>query len=86
MRGLNPLRLADNLKIPLLVYHGDRDQIVPLSQSDLFVNKARAARQSLEYHVLRDYAHGPAWTREIKARELKLIGDYFAKGCGGSGL
>ena len=86
MRGLNPLRLADNLKIPLLVYHGDRDQIVPLSQSELFVNKARAARQSLEYHVLRDYAHGPSWTREIKARELKLIGDYFAKGCGGSGL
>jgi hypothetical protein len=50
------------------------------------VNKARAARQSLEYHVLRDYAHGPSWTREIKARELKLISDYFAKGCGGSGL
>jgi hypothetical protein len=40
----------------------------------------------VEYHVLRDYGHGPAWTRETMARQLKLIGDYFAKGCGGSGL
>jgi dipeptidyl aminopeptidase/acylaminoacyl peptidase len=86
VRGLSPLRLADQLKIPLMIYHGDRDQTAPLVQSELFANKARAANQPVEYHVLRDYGHGPAWTRETMARQLKLIGDYFAKGCGGSGL
>lgn len=86
MRGLSPLRLADNLKIPLMVYHGDRDQVVPIAQSEIFVNKARAARQSVDYHVLRDFAHGPVWARETATQHHKLISDYFAKGCGGSGL
>jgi len=86
VRGLSPLRLADNLTIPLMVYHGDRDQIVPLVQSELFVNKARAAKQPVEYHMLADYGHGPSWTRETMTRQLKLISSYLASGCGGSGL
>ena len=86
IRGLNPIRSADKLRIPLMVYHGDRDQTVPLVQSELFVNKAREARQPVEYHVLQDYGHGPAWTRETTAKQLKLISNYLAKGCGGGGL
>jgi dienelactone hydrolase len=86
VRGLSPLRQADNLKIPILVYHGDRDQTAPLVQSELFANKARANKQPIEYHVLADYGHGPSWTRDTMTRQLRLISDYFAKGCGGSGL
>ena len=86
VRGLSPLTRADKLKIPIMVYHGDRDQIVPLVQSEMFVDKARAARQPVEYHMLADYGHGPAWKRETIARQLKLINDYLAKGCGGGGL
>jgi hypothetical protein len=33
-----------------------------------------------------DTAHGPVWRRSEKTRELRLIADYLAKGCGGSGL
>lgn len=86
VRGLSPLRQADKLQIPIMVYHGDRDQIVPLAQSEIFVDRARAARQPVEYQVFQDYAHGPSWTRDTMARQLKLISNYFAKGCGGSGL
>jgi dipeptidyl aminopeptidase/acylaminoacyl peptidase len=86
MRGMSPLRQADNLKIPLMVYHGDRDQTVPISQSEIFVNRARAAKQPVEYHKLQDYGHGPSWTRETKATELKLISGYLAKACVGTGL
>lgn len=86
VRGLSPLKQADNIKIPIMVYHGERDQIVPQVQSDYFVDKARKSDQKVDYHVLKDYAHGPAWTRDIMTRQLSLISDYFAKGCGGSGL
>jgi dienelactone hydrolase len=86
VRGLSPARQADKIKIPIMVYHGERDQIVPLVQSEIFVDKARKSDQKVDYHVLKDYAHGPAWTREIMTRQLSLISDYLTKGCGGSGL
>lgn len=86
VRGLSPLTKADEIQIPIMVYHGDRDRTVPLIQSEQFVDKARKAGKPVEYHVLPDYAHGPAWTREINAKQLSLIDDYLGKGCGGGGL
>lgn len=86
VRGLSPLHQADKIKIPMLVYHGDRDQVVPLVQSEFFVERARDSGQAVEYHVLKDYAHGPAWTRETMTQQLKLISKYLSSGCGGSGL
>jgi len=86
VRGLSPLTKADKIEIPIMVYHGDRDQIVPLIQSELFVNKAKGAGKPVEYHVLKDYAHGPAWTRKTMADQLGLISTYLASGCGKGGL
>jgi fermentation-respiration switch protein FrsA (DUF1100 family) len=40
--GLNPVEHADKLLIPIMVYHGDRDQTVPLEQSEWFVSKAKS--------------------------------------------
>jgi dipeptidyl aminopeptidase/acylaminoacyl peptidase len=86
VKGLSPADVADQIKIPIMVYHGERDQIVPIEQSDWYVAKAKKSGQPVEYHKLADYAHGPAWTRKINADQLRLIDTYFAKGCGGSGL
>lgn len=83
VRGLSPLTQADQIKIPIMVYHGDRDQTVPLIQSELFVDKAKAAGKPVEYHVLEDYAHGTAWTRKTMAQQLGIISAYLEKGCGG---
>ena len=84
--GLNPLDKAGEMKIPLMVYHGDRDRTVPIEQSEWFVAKAKNSGQPVEYHEIADYAHGPAWTRAIMGDQLKLIDDYLTKGCGGGGL
>ena len=84
--GLNPLDQAGNIRIPIMIYHGDRDQTVPIEQSEWFVSKAKSSGQPVEFHTINDYAHGPAWTRVIMARQLGLIDSYLAKGCGGTGL
>ncbi len=83
VRGMSPLRHADQIQIPIMVYHGDRDQTVPLIQSEMFVDKAMAAGKPVEYHVLKDYAHGPAWTRQTNAHQLSLISNYLSSGCAG---
>lgn len=84
--GLNPLDKAGEIKIPIMVYLGDRDRTVPLEQSQWFVAKAKNSGQPVEYHEIADYAHGPAWTRKIMGDQLTLIDDYLGKGCGGGGL
>jgi dipeptidyl aminopeptidase/acylaminoacyl peptidase len=84
--GLNPLDEADKIRIPIMVYHGDRDQTVPIEQSEWFVAKAKRSTQPVVYHAFADYSHGPAWTRKIFADQLQVIDDYFAKGCGSGGL
>ncbi|MDH5265394.1 MAG: prolyl oligopeptidase family serine peptidase, partial [Betaproteobacteria bacterium] len=84
--GLNPVDRADNLQIPIMVYHGDRDQTVPLEQSDWFVSKAKGAKKPVVYHEIADYAHGPAWTRKIMGDQLRYIEDYLVRDCGDKGL
>lgn len=84
--GLNPLNEAGKIQIPLMIYHGDRDQTVPIEQSEWFAAKAKNSGQPVEYHPIEDYAHGPAWTRRIMGDQLQLIENYLLKGCGGSGL
>lgn len=84
--GLNPVDHADKMQIPIMVYHGDRDQIVPLEQSDWFVSKAKSSKQPVVYHQIADYAHGPAWTRKIFGDQLRIIEDYLLRDCGAKGL
>ena len=86
VKGLNPLDHAAQIKIPIMVYHGDRDQTVPLEQSQWFVSKAKQSGQPVVYHEIADYAHGPAWTRKTMADQLGYIEDYLLKDCGGKGL
>lgn len=84
--GLNPIAHANEVKIPMMVFTGDRDRTVTQDHSDLFVARARSSGQDIQYHLVRDYAHGPAWTREIMGEQLGYIDDYLRTGCGGSGL
>jgi dipeptidyl aminopeptidase/acylaminoacyl peptidase len=84
--GLNPVDFADKIQIPVMVYHGERDQTVPLEQSDWYVSKAKRSGQPVVYHQLADYAHGPAWTRKIMADQLGYIENYLLRDCGGKGL
>ena len=86
VKGLSPLSEAANMKIPLMVYHGIRDQTVPVEQSQWFVSRAKSSGQPVVYHEIEDYGHGPAWTRSIMGRQLGYIEDYLLNDCGGGGL
>lgn len=86
VNGLNPIARASEVQIPMMVFTGDRDRTVTQDHSDLFVARARSSGQNIQYHLIKDYAHGPAWTREIMAEQLGYIDDYLRTGCGGSGL
>ena len=46
----------------------------------------KSAGKPVVYHALKDYAHGPAWTRQTMTQQLTLISDHLKTGCGGGGL
>ena len=81
--GLSPAQAAGSISIPIMLYHGERDQTARIEHSEWFVNAARASGQDVQFNRLDDYGHGNAWTREIMAQQLRLIDDYFREGCAG---
>jgi len=81
--GLNPVDFADKIKIPVMIYQGERDTTVPPIQSQWYVDRAKLSGQPVEYHVLADYAHGPAWTRAIFGQQLSYVETYLKQGCAG---
>ena len=84
--GLSPASSAGQISIPIMLFHGDRDTTVELGQSEVFVNAARGSGQDVQFHVLKDYGHGPAWNRATAAEQLGYLESYFQTGCGGNGL
>jgi len=55
--GLSPIENMDNVNIPVLLVHGDRDLIVPIRHSDLFALELERRGKPFRYEKLIDAAH-----------------------------
>lgn len=80
----SPVTYASADDPPFLIMHGDRDRTVPLSQSQRFLQRLRAARVPATLHVVNNADHGfreagtgPVWPNQ-EAR-LDIVGDFFVR-------
>ena len=55
--GLSPLEHMDDVNVPVLLIHGDRDLIVPIKHSDLFAAALKKRGKPYKYLRLEDAAH-----------------------------
>jgi len=55
--GLSPIKEAKNVNVPVLLIHGDRDQIVPIKHSDMFARALKSHGKPHKYVKLVDAAH-----------------------------
>lgn len=87
IRGLDALEKARQSQIPLLIYHGDRDQIVDVKQSRKFVDALKAAGKPHRYLEIKDMGHQLA-TMEPAMVETQLveIEKYLNTECGSGGI
>ncbi|MBA2664591.1 MAG: S9 family peptidase [Bradymonadaceae bacterium] len=60
-RQRSPLFFADQITDPVAVYHGAKDEVVPLDQAEAIVASLRARGVAHLYHVYEDEGHG--WRR-----------------------
>ncbi len=85
--GLSPLEHVDNASIPILIFHGNRDQIVPIDQSEKYHAALRRAGKDSTYVEITDYGHGPSLTPDKQAQVLELLESFLASDkCGLGGL
>jgi len=54
----SPLYTIDQLKVPVLLMHGDADQTVPYRQSKLYADALTKAGKTSEFYTLKDEGHG----------------------------
>ncbi|MEM9404240.1 MAG: prolyl oligopeptidase family serine peptidase [Pseudomonadota bacterium] len=83
--GMSPLDEVENASIPLMIYHGDRDQIVPVEQSRKYFKALQRAEKDVEYIEIPDMPHGTPWPQHRLAL-FEILEDYLANRCGPGGL
>ncbi len=84
--GLSPLDVVEKASIPILIFHGNRDQIVPIEQSEKYYAALKRAGKDVKYVQIDDYGHGPSLSITKQAQVLELLESYLANDCGPGGL
>lgn len=84
--GLSPLDHAKDAKIPIYIFHGDRDQRVPIEQSQRYQSALKRAGKDVEYQEIVDLWHSLPWFPQHHVAVLTSIEDYLANRCGPGGL
>jgi dipeptidyl aminopeptidase/acylaminoacyl peptidase len=79
--GMDPLAHASEANIPILIYHGDRDQTATLWHSERFDAALRGAGKPHEFVVIPDMPHG-AITPAMRRREFELVENFIRGTCG----
>ena len=84
--GLSPLHEVKKANIPIFIFHGDRDQRVPVEQSRKFVKALKKHNKPVEYLEIPDLWHSHPWFPQHHLAMLSSIEDYLANRCGEGGL
>lgn len=79
VEGMDPLQHANDASIPILIYHGDRDQTATMWHSERF--DAALGNKPHEFVVIRDMPHG-ALTPAMRRQEFQIVEDYIRGPCG----
>jgi dipeptidyl aminopeptidase/acylaminoacyl peptidase len=87
IKGLSAMKRVSDINIPLFIYHGDRDQIVPLKETIDMISKLRGAGRNYKYLELPDMGHTiNTWTPENGRVVLTTVENWLKNDCGPGGL
>ena len=79
-RKASPLTYVGNDSAPFLIMHGDKDNTVPLNQSEMLAKALKKAGVEVTLQVVKGNGHGGPGFNSPESR--KLIEDFFAKHLG----
>jgi dipeptidyl aminopeptidase/acylaminoacyl peptidase len=75
LKNLSPLYHVSANDAPVLIIHGDKDDVVPIRQSELLLKKLKEANVPASLIIKKGEGHG--WNRDDE--EIKMFIDWFDK-------
>ena len=84
--GLSPLDHVKDASIPIYIFHGDRDQRVPVNQSRKYYKALKRAGKDVEYNEIPDLWHSLPWWPTHHINLFENLEEYLAERCGPGGL
>lgn len=79
--GFSPMDRAKDVKMPMLVVHGEDDSTVPVDQSRIFVRELKRINADHEYIEIKDMFHSP-WRYEHNMAWFPEVLEFFDTKCG----
>ncbi|MBC7768628.1 MAG: S9 family peptidase [Phycisphaerales bacterium] len=81
--AVSPARQAGNVRVPVLLIHGEDDTVVPLEQSELMRDALTRAGRPVELITIDDAGHSwGSWRREDRQRLLEETDRFLAQHIG----
>jgi len=80
--GLNVVEHLDEAKIPVHIFHGERDQNVPIWTSEGYAKALRKAGKPYKYTEIVDMWHSLPWWPQQHLAVLEILEDALANDCG----
>lgn len=75
---VSPIKHVANVKAPLLLIHGELDQVVPIKQSEIMAEAMKAAGKPFEFVRLADENHNISFA-STRIKTLKAMEEFLAK-------
>ena len=84
--GLNIIDHIDDAKIPVHIFHGERDQNVPVWTSERYYGALKRAGKPVKYTEIVDMWHSLPWWPQHHLAVLEILEEFLANDCGPGGL
>lgn len=65
IKAMNPITYLDREDPPFLIFHGDKDPVVPIQQSEAFEAALRKAGVPVNFIRMKDHGHSPPGREEL---------------------
>jgi len=79
LKRISPLHNLENITAQIMLIHGAQDSIVPVEQSQMFYDKAKAMGLPVSFGILKNVGHG-YWSEYVDTKMLTDI-DTFLVSC-----
>jgi len=81
VNGVSPIDHVEKVSVPMLIVHGEDDDIVPIEESRRFVNGLRQIDADYEFIEIEDMRHSP-WRYEHNIAWFPQLLEFFETKCG----
>ncbi len=76
LKAISPVNFADQFKVPVLLIHGKKDTVVPISQSKVMQRALRKAGKNVSLHELKGEDHWLSYG-DSRLETLRALADFI---------